>query len=332
MHLESVRELKLELMRDMLEFLTTDARGIGSFDFGATSRRAVGPFFDTLGLGVSSAGEGGFNLAVRVQRRGLQSHPALEDIRRRAHDEVDVRYVGRVFKLQDDRFQGRLRPLRIGSSVAHQEVTAGTLGCFVETTDGDQAILSNNHVLADENQGSIADPILQPAPFDGGDVERDRVASLGAFVPLKLDEPNFVDCAIAMLDAGIDFDAVTLIEDLRLAGSADAIDVGTHEIEKLGRTTGRTRGRVTAFEIDNLTVGYDAGLLRFDNQIEVESTGDGPFSLGGDSGSVVYIAESGLGFGLLFAGSDQGGSNGLGVTYLNPLDVVLSELDVRLLT
>ncbi|MGH2747911.1 MAG: hypothetical protein ACRDKB_08315 [Actinomycetota bacterium] len=332
MHLDSVRELKLELVRDLLEPLTTDARGIGSFDFGATSSRVLGHFFDTLGLGVSSADQGGFKLAVRVQRRGLQSHPVLEDIRQRAHDEIDVRYVGRVFKLQDDRFRGRQRPLQIGNSVGHHEVTAGTLGCFVDMPDGDPAILSNNHVLADENQGSVADPILQPAPFDGGEVERDRVASLSAFVPLKLDEPNFVDCAIASLDGGIHFDPTTLIEDLRLAGTADVIEAGGLEIEKLGRTTGPTRGRITAFEIDNLTVGYDAGSLRFDNQIEVESTGNGPFSLGGDSGSLVFIGESGLGFGLLFAGSDQGGSNGLGVTYLNPLEVVLSELDVRLLT
>ncbi|MGH2698565.1 MAG: hypothetical protein ACRDJL_05110 [Actinomycetota bacterium] len=332
MQLDSVRELKLELVRDLLESLATDAQGIGSFDFGATSRGVLGHFFDTLGLGVSPSGEGGFNLAVRVQRRGLQSHPALEDIKRRAHEEVDVRYVGRVFKLQDDRFRGRQRPLLIGSSVGHHEVTAGTLGCFVEASDGTPALLSNNHVLANENQGSVGDPILQPAPFDGGDAERDRVGSLSAFVPLKIEEPNFVDCAIAGLDGGIDFDAATLIEGLRLAGSADVMEAGAHEIEKLGRSTGRTRGRVTAFEIDNLTVGYDAGSLRFDNQIEVESTGDGPFSLGGDSGSLVYIAESGLGFGHLFAGSDQGGSNGLGVTYLNPLDVVLSGLDVQLLT
>lgn len=332
MHLDSVRELKLELVRDVLESLTRDAQGVGSFDFGATSTRDLGPFLDTLGLGVSSTGEGGFNLAVRVQRRGLQSHPALEDIRRRAHDEVNVRYVGRVFKLQDDRFRGRQRPLRIGNSVGHHEVTAGTLGCFVETSDGAPAILSNNHVLADENQASVTDPILQPAPFDGGDVERDRVASLSAFVPLKLQEPNIVDCAIARLDGDIDFEAATLIEDLQLAGSADVLEVGTHEVEKLGRTTGQTQGRITAFEIDNLVVGYDSGSLRFDNQIEVESTGDGPFSLGGDSGSLVYTTESGLGFGLLFAGSDQGGSNGLGVTYLNPLEVVLSELDVQLLT
>lgn len=332
MHLDSVRGLKLELMRDVLESLTTDAQAIGSFEFSATSRRVLGHFFDTLGLGIGPTGNGGFNLAVRVQRRGLRSHPVLEDIRRRAHDEVEVRYVGRVSKLEDGRFRTRQRPLQIGNSVGHHEVTAGTLGCFVETPETGPAILSNNHVLADEGRASIADPILQPALFDGGDGERDRVASLSGFVPLKLDEPNVVDGAIAGLDEGIEFDGATLTEDLRLTGSADVIEAGTREIEKLGRTTGWTRGRITAFEIDNLTVSYEVGSLRFDNQIEIESTGDGPFSLGGDSGSLVYMTGSGLAFGLLFAGSDQGGSNGLGLTYLNPLDVVMSDLDVQLLT
>ena len=331
MHIDSARELKLELVRSLLESLATDARGIGSFDLGARSTRIPGRFFDTVGLGVSSGGEDRFNLAVRVQRRGLQRHPALEDIRRRARGEVDVRYVGRIFKLGNERFRGRQRPLQIGNSVGHHEVTAGTLGGFVHSGDG-AAILSNNHVLADENRASIGDAVLQPAPFDGGDPTADRVASLSAFMPLRRDEPNTVDCAIASVDENVDFDATGLVDDLLVKGIIDVVDAGAQEIEKLGRTSGRTRGRVTAFEVDNLTVGYERGSLRFDNQIEVEGIGSDPFSLGGDSGALVYTAGSGLGFGLLFAGSDQGGSNGLGVTYLNPLDAVLSELDVRLIT
>jgi hypothetical protein len=262
----------------------------------------------------------------------MQRHPALEDIQRRAAAEVDVRYVGRVFKLQNDRFRGRQRPLLIGNSVGHQEITAGTLGGFVQRPDGTPAIVSNNHVLANENQGSIGDAILQPGPFDGGDEDRDPVGSLAAFEPLQLNEPNLVDCAIAELAEGVDFESATLLDDARLAGRGEVIEAGRDEVEKLGRTTGRSRGRITAFEIDNLTVSYDMGSLRFDDQIEVEGVGGDPFSLGGDSGSLVYGAESGLAFGLLFAGSDQGGSNGLGLSYLNPLDTVLSELDVELLT
>jgi hypothetical protein len=37
------------------------------------------------------------------------------------------------------------------------------------------------------------------------------------------------------------------------------------------RTTELTRGRATAFELDNVVVGYDLGNFRFDNQIEIES-------------------------------------------------------------
>jgi hypothetical protein len=289
-------------------------------------------FFDTFGLGVQPAGEGQFKLAVRVQRRGMQRHPALEEIRGKAAAEVDVRYVGPVFKLQTDRFRGRQRPVLIGTSVGHHEITAGTLGGFARRRDEAAAILSNNHVLADENQGSIGDAILQPGPIDGGELEQDRVASLSTFHPLKLEEPNAVDAAVADLDGGIDFEAAALIDGLKLTGSSDVLEVGSQDVEKLGRTTGRTRGRISAFEIDNLTVSYDVGTLRFDDQVEVESVGNEPFSMAGDSGSLVYAAETGLAFGLLFAGSDQGGSNGLGLTYLNPLETVLSELDVRLLT
>jgi hypothetical protein len=100
-------------------------------------------------------------------------------------------------------------------------------------------------------------------------------------------------------------------------------------VAKIGRTTGVTRGQVTAFELDNVVVGYDIGNLRFDNQVEIESDGDGPFSDGGDSGSLIVDAGK-RGVALLFAGSDQGGSNGQGLTYANPLGAVLDALKVEL--
>jgi hypothetical protein len=45
----------------------------------------------------------------------------------------------------------------------------------------------------------------------------------------------------------------------RLKGVGDVfVDEGT-AVVKIGRTTGRTAGRVTAFEIDNVTVQLDIG-------------------------------------------------------------------------
>jgi len=76
-------------------------------------------------------------------------------------------------------------------------------------------------------------------------------------------------------------------------------------------------------------VEYDIGLCRFDNQLEV--TGDrSHFSLGGDSGSLVFSGER-LAVGLVFAGSDTEGPEGFGVTYVNPISEVLDRLGVRLL-
>ena len=109
--------------------------------------------------------------------------------------------------------------------------------------------------------------------------------------------------------------------------------LGAEQVEKVGRTTGITQGRITAIELDDVVVGYgeQLGELRFDNQIEVEGTGTGPFSRGGDSGSLVYRLPGGEAVGLLFAGSETGGENGSGLTYLNPIGTVLESLGATLL-
>ena len=82
-----------------------------------------------------------------------------------------------------------------------------------------------------------------------------------------------------------------------------------------------------------MVVGYgrQLGELSFDDQIEVEGVGDDQFSRGGDSGSLVY-REDGVALGLLFAGSETGGENGSGLTYLNPIDAVLDALGATLAT
>ena len=107
------------------------------------------------------------------------------------------------------------------------------------------------------------------------------------------------------------------------------------EVAKHGRTTGRTRGTITAIELDNLQVQYDIGVVRFDDQIEVQGA-DGLFSQGGDSGSLVFTvggattAGGALAVGLLFAGSETGGPGGTGLTYVNPIVAVLAGLDAEL--
>ena len=58
-------------------------------------------------------------------------------------------------------------------------------------------------------------------------------------------------------------------------------------VHKVGRTTGVRHGRVTAFELDGVTVEYDIGVISFDNQVEIEGGGTRSFSDAGDSGSLI---------------------------------------------
>jgi hypothetical protein len=222
--------------------------------------------------------------------------------------------------------------LLIGASIGHHQITAGTLGCFVTARRGGRArILSNNHVLADENHGRRGDAIVQPGALDGGARARDAVGALDRAVPLRIRGPNLVDAATATIGEGLAYDAHVLKGLGALAGlGPDLLDAGT-AVAKVGRTTGVTRGRVTAFELDNVIVAYDRGNLRFDDQVEIEGAGDAPFSQGGDSGALIVDGTT-RAVGLLFAGGDTGGGNGMGLTYANPIRAVLDALRVDLLT
>lgn len=304
MHIDSCRDLKRSLV-DRLPDLGLSAE--------------VAPW---LALGVTRQSEQAYSLAVRVPET-TAAGPLLDRISEEARQEVDVRGVGRVepFRTAEE-LQRRHRPLIPGCSIAHSDVTAGTLGGFV-TVDGEVHVLSNNHVLANSDQGKTGDAALQPGPADGGSAPQDRVATLAKAVELETERNNTVDAAIARVDDGIETDPSAypggpLAEPL--SGPPDGDDV-----EKVGRTTGHTTGRITAFEVDGINITYPEGPLVFDDQIEITGR-TGAFSNGGDSGSVIWTKQGRRPVGLLFAGSTKGGPNGTGLTYANVLTTALQRL------
>ena len=129
-------------------------------------------FSDRFALGVAPHGKE-YRLAIRLQRVALRDSPIVDHLKSEAKGEVDIRMVGRIDKRAKKRqptvpwYRGNTRPLLMGASVGHVDVTAGTLGAFVSRS-GAICILSNNHVLANEDAGSTGDMILQRAKFDGG--------------------------------------------------------------------------------------------------------------------------------------------------------------------
>ena len=260
---------------------------------------------------------------------------------------TDVVETGRIRVF--DSPTARFRPAPGGVSVGHRDITAGTLGCWVRK-NGELYILSNNHVLANSNEGNTGDPILQPGPYDGGRDPDDRIAVLSSFVPIQfIDSPS--DCSFAgnIVNAANQV-AKWLGSDTRLTAvrtqlSENLVDAalakplneedadlqilnigainGQREatlgmaIQKSGRTTGLTNGQITQVDV-TVNVQFGAGrIAMFTDQVMA-----GPISQGGDSGSAVLDMENNI-IGLLFAGSEQ-------TTIINRIENVFSALGVSL--
>lgn len=249
-----------------------------------------------------------------------------------------------------ERHRDRHRPIvPPGASIGHRDVTAGTFGCLVRR--GNQIfILSNNHVLADVNNGQPGDPILQPGRADGGQLT-DQVATLADYVPLdfggagstcqvasslekalnaaaqifgsshrlmayrETDGINWVDAALAQ---PLDPSQVTA-EILGIGRPRGVNTVGLGDaVQKSGRTTGHTRGRIVQVDMTSSVV-YNGRVAQFNGQLMASA-----MSAPGDSGSAVLDLENRV-VGLLYAGSDSS-------TLINPIRAVLEALQVELVT
>lgn len=290
-----------------------------------------------LGIGESetalSARNREFELVVYCQDRRLLNSRIIEDVRRRAKGEARVIVVGRV-RQQAVWHQSETRPLRIGCSIGHRQVTAGTLGCFVKSDTGRVSVISNNHVLAVTNRATVGDPIVQPGRSDGGIDPTHRIGTLQQFVPIGFGATtrNFIDAALASVLPAVKVET-TIYDGPTALGHVGSrpkeIDLGETVI-KVGRTTGFTRGRVQAVNVNNLYVAMSSHgnehLARFDGQIAIEGANGGAFSKPGDSGSLI-MAEDFSPYGLLFAGGKTGGSNGQGLTFANPIEAVFTSLN-----
>ena len=217
------------------------------------------------------------------------------------------------------------RPVPIGVSTGHPDITAGTIGARV--TDGSRIFaLSNNHVFANNNGGKAGDNLLQPGVADGGRNPDDALATLYDFEPIEFCT-GFI-CPFNKLDAAL---ALTSADNLGTETPRDGYGSPRSQtmeatlgmkVQKYGRTTGHTVGRVTGINAV-IDVDYRTGKARFEGQIIIT---DGSFSTGGDSGSLIVskglLAADRRPVGLLFAGSSTN-------TIANPIDLVLDRFGVR---
>ncbi len=100
---------------------------------------------------------------------------------------------------------------------------------------------------------------------------------------------------------------------------------------KIGRTTCYTRGVLRAVDLDRVPVNVPGeGILLFKNVIEIRSlTTDKPFSLPGDSGSLVFTEDGLEAIGIVFSGGWR--EDGYKVSYVCKLEPILKWANAELL-
>ena len=217
--------------------------------------------------------------------------------------------------------RGRFRPAPVGVSVGHFAGTAGTLG-FVGRRDGGLVVVSNNHVLAQENQGKKGEAILQPGPVDGGRPDADAIAELADFLPLDFaGGPTPVDAATAATEAMLVAPQESCLGPLVLEPLE--AQAGTI-VRKCGRTTALTRGFVADMDA-TVRVRYPSGAVLLADQLSVKGLDGVLFSDHGDSGSLVVDELTRRPVGLLCAGS-------LNFTLVTPIGRVLEGLGLSFAT
>ena len=219
------------------------------------------------------------------------------------------------------------RPVPIGVSTGQVDVTAGTIAARVVSGD-DVFALSNNHVYANRNAASPGDHILQPGTVDGGVNPDDAIGTLHDFERIRFCDP-FPTCPENRIDAAI---AATTTD--QLGNGTPPNGYGTPrsetaaarlgmEVQKYGRTTGHTTGKIMGMNA-TINVGFGDGTARFAGQIVISGGG---FSGPGDSGSLIVSGGAGPSsrrpVGLLFAGSRTS-------TLANPIELVLDRFDITI--
>jgi hypothetical protein len=226
-------------------------------------------------------------------------------------------------------------PVKLGTSggnstdIAGGMCCGGTLGSLL-TRGGTKYILSNNHVLAKSDFGTVGDPVTQPGIIDVPQTcstnGTTTVANLSEFYNLQTGSLPKVDAAMAQIVNG----AVDPTGSILLLGSTmtngvpdpappaagagispTAAQGGPHNglVAKVGRTTGLTCASILTINFTT-TITYTQNCdgtgtsfpVTYNDMVQVSG---GQFGAPGDSGSLIVTQDTAEGVAILVGGNDQ---------------------------
>lgn len=223
---------------------------------------------------------------------------------------------------------------------------AGTLGCLVRDAAGELYGLTNNHVSGGCSYAPAGLPVLAPGVLDVSQ-SNPYPFTLGVHshqLPMFVGDPtsiNHVDNTDAALFKVVAPALISSMQRGHYDTPATVMDmVGQMQIEKVGRTTDRTRGVVLGEMVGAVPILYSAaqygfaGAVYFEPLFIAHGIGD-IFSDSGDSGSLVtHVDAQGVrhAVGLVVGGCLDNSAPGGKRSFLLPLRPILARLQVSLVS
>lgn len=233
-----------------------------------------------------------------------------------------------------------------GSSISPgNDASAGTLGALVRLADGKMYGLTNNHVSALCSHVQPGTPILAPGVVDvsPAGIPPFTLGFHAIALEMHVGSVGNVDIA-ANTDAAL-FMIRNLADVSSMQGAAFdtplaiADPIEGMKVEKVGRTTGHTKGLIVSRSLRPYGISYAAqsygfsGTIWFGNVFTVHGNG-AEFSLSGDSGSlVVQVDDHGrpvAAVGLVFAGGNDSSAPGGAKSLILPIRPILQALGATL--
>lgn len=223
---------------------------------------------------------------------------------------------------------------------------AGTLGAIVRDLEGKLYGLSNNHVSGSCNYAAKGLPIIAPGVLDvcANGINPFSIGNHVKLLELRIGSPDHVP-ASGNLDAAI-FELscpekLTSWQGNSYDTPADAIDMEAGmDVEKVGRTTGSTQGKIMGKMYGFQPIMYNSPLYQFSGQVYfsdlfvIIGRGD-MFSDSGDSGSLITTIDSAgqrKAVGIVVGGMEDNQAPGGKITLALPIIPVLNGLGVSLVS
>jgi len=163
---------------------------------------------------------------------------------------------------------------------ANDDSGTGTVGGFFKFNGNDIYGITNNHVIANANNCHVGDPV-----FRYGDNE--KIGTLHYWVTLNQNQVNYLDVALFKIDDEIEIEWL-LPEGIDQPGDFD-IAKNDENVYMMLQDGSRKQGKVTLATINfNIPFVLCEKKFSFSDLIEIKSIEGTPFSVPGQSGSIIF--------------------------------------------